>query len=134
MRIQRILLENESDVAIGRCIAGHISSVNPDRTAVRHLQSGDEAQCRCLAGTCRPEQRDEFAVSDRQRQIAKRLRFVERLGDGPDLDFSHARPPRATRYELHGLTPCRRSTAYPAESRARHSLRSERTCWRVTGP
>ena len=75
MRIQRILLEHESDVAVGRRIAGHVASVDPDRTAVRHLQSGDQAQCRRLAGAGRPEQRNEFAVSDRQRQIADRLRL-----------------------------------------------------------
>jgi ABC-type uncharacterized transport system YnjBCD ATPase subunit len=101
-------------VAIGRRIAGHIARVNPDRPTIRHLQSGDQAQRRRLAGPRRPEQRDEFTVSDGERQIADCLRLVERLGDGPDLDLSHARLLRATLYESHGPTPCQRSTAYRA--------------------
>ena len=134
VRIQRILLEHEGDVTIGRRIAGDVAPADPDRTAIRHLQSGDEAQGRGLAGARRPEQRDEFAVCNGQGQIADRSRLAERLGDGSDFDFSHAPLLHATPCGSPAPIPCQRSTAYRAGSRARHSRRSEKKCWRASGP
>src|SRR4029077_17688051 len=97
MRIQRILLKDESDVAIGRRIAGHVTAADPDRTAVWRLQSGDKTQRRRLCGARPPKPRTDLIVSDGQGQIVDRPRLAERLGDGPDLDFSHARLLHTTR-------------------------------------
>jgi len=68
MRIKRILLKHESDIAIGRRLAHHVASADPDRTLVRHLQSGDEAQkswsCRRLSARAT---RTNLAVPNDQR-------------------------------------------------------------------
>ena len=60
------------------------------RAGVGRFEAGDEPQRRGLAGARRPEQHDELAVADRQRQVGDRLRRPEALGDVlSSCDLSH---------------------------------------------
>ena len=68
MRIERVLLEDEGDVARGRRAPRHVAPADDDRAGVRPLEPGDQAQRRGLAGAGRPEQHDELAVADGERR------------------------------------------------------------------
>ena len=57
------------------------------------LEPGDQPQRRGLAGAGRPEQHEELAVGDGQRQVVDRLLAAEALGDAVQPDLSHAPSP-----------------------------------------
>ena len=89
MRIERILLEDEGDVAAGRRHAGHVAAADRHAAGIRRLEPGDEPQRRRLAGAGRAEQHDEFAVRDGVARItcnSQTLRYDETTGRfAPDL-------------------------------------------------
>ena len=81
---------------------------------VRHLQPRDQPERRRLARAGRPEQHEELAVRDGQRQPVERLLPDEALADAMEPDLSHAPAP--------GPAPCRwwrrRNAPAPTSSRA----------------
>ena len=66
VRIKRILLKDESDIARSRRIARDVAAVDGDRACVGTLETGNQAQRRCLTGAARAQQHDKLAVIDRQ--------------------------------------------------------------------
>ena len=90
MRIERILLEHEGDVALRRRGARDIRPAMRICARVRPLEARDQAQSRRLAGAGRPEQHDECAVVDREAtgrstalRRAKALRYADRARPQP---------------------------------------------------
>ena len=69
MRIERIVLEHEGDVALRRVQPLHRLAVDQDVAPVDILEPGDGAQGRGLAATRRPEQHHELAVPDLQVEL-----------------------------------------------------------------
>ena len=69
VREERVRLEHGVDVAAVRRCAEHDLSRDADVAGVRLLEAGDHAQGRRLAAAGRPEQRDELARLDRERQV-----------------------------------------------------------------
>ena len=72
MRIERILLEDESDVAGRRLDRGDVAAADGDRARVGALEAGDEAKRRRLAGAGRAEKHEELAVGDGQAHRGRR--------------------------------------------------------------
>ena len=100
VRIERVQLEHEGDVALLRRQLVHPPAVDADVARVDALQPGDGAQRRRLAAARRPEQHDELAVPDVQVELADDVVGAEVLVGVDDLDVGHVRvrrPPPATR-------------------------------------
>lgn len=74
MREQRVGLEDQPDIALVGRQPGDVPVADADRAAARLDQPGHHAQYRRLAAARRSEQRDEFALVDRERYV---------LHDGP---------------------------------------------------
>ena len=88
-RIERILLENEGDVALRRRRGADVAAADSHTTGILPLQPGDQAQGRGLAGTRRAQQHDQLAVPDVERETGDRLDLAESLGHGGEADLSH---------------------------------------------
>jgi hypothetical protein len=91
MRIERVLLEDERDVAGRRCEAGDVVTADRDRSGVGALEAGDETKRRGLAGAGGPEKHEELAVGDREADTVDRRHGSEHLGYAGKHDFSHGR-------------------------------------------
>ncbi len=66
-RIERVVLEDQRDVALGALQLAHVLAVDADRCrAVGLLEPGDQTERRRLAGAGRAEEDEELAVGDRR--------------------------------------------------------------------
>jgi hypothetical protein len=84
-------LEDGVDGATVRGDAPHGLSGDGDLTLGRLLEAGDHAQRRRLAAPGRPEQREELALVDLQRETIHRHELPEAFGDPRQFD-GHAAP------------------------------------------
>src|SRR5690606_35886652 len=66
--------------------AGEVLPVEQDRTGGRMLEAGQHAQQRGLAAARRPEQREELALVDVERQVVDGGEIAEPLGDVAERD------------------------------------------------
>ena len=66
VRIQRVVLEDHRDVAVGRRQLGDLAIADRDRPVRDLLEAGDHAKQRRLAAAGRPDEHHELAVLDRQ--------------------------------------------------------------------
>ena len=109
VRIERVLLEDEREVAGGRRLAGHVAAADPDMALVRLLQPRDEAERGGLAGPGRAEQHQELAVRDVEIHPFDGGHVAEALADAQQRDISHGRSPgRGVRgRSRHGFPPSR---------------------------
>src|SRR3954471_3531112 len=83
------MLKHKAHAALGGWPMGHVFFVKADSRAGvgdGRIQPGDNPQQRRLAGAARPEQRDKFAVADREAHVAKGLVVSERLADVRQFD------------------------------------------------
>src|SRR5204863_4896890 len=69
MRIKRVLLEHEGDVARGRRLTADLASADDDLAGVGLFQARDEAQRGGLAGSGWAEKDHELAIANGQREI-----------------------------------------------------------------
>ncbi len=85
---QRIILEHEADAAPAHRHGERIAAIEQHAPAARLLEPGNDAQQRRLAGAGRPEQRDQFARLDVERDVGERggAGGAEALADGFDGD------------------------------------------------
>ena len=88
-RVERVVLEDQRHVALGRAPAAHVLAADVDRASIRLLQPRDEAKRRRLAGAGRAEQHEEFAVGDVEREIADGNIAAETLGDRIEANLRH---------------------------------------------
>ena len=125
MRVERILLEHEGDVALGRLQPGRHPAADLDGAAIRLLEPGDQPQRRGLAGAGRPEQHDELAVGDRRgRDWSTAAWSPKRLADAVrGRPQPCARSRHGWRSARRGPRPCRRATAARRRARGRPSRR-----------
>ena len=93
MAEQRVVLEDEADIALLHGLVRGVLVAEEDRALGRPLQPGDQPQQRRLAGTGRPEQRDQLARADVQRDVVQRRKAVELLAHVGDANF-HSQMPR----------------------------------------
>ena len=88
-RIERILLQHQRHVALGRAPVGDVDAVDEYLALGRLLQAGDQAQRRRLAGAGLAEQHEELAVGDVEIEPVKRRVAAECLRDVLELDMGH---------------------------------------------
>src|SRR5690606_35494253 len=69
MAEQRIVLEDEADIAFLDRTQRRVAAAEPDAAGIGTLQSGDQAQQGGLAGAGRAEQGDQFARTDVERHV-----------------------------------------------------------------
>ena len=73
---ERVVLEHEADVALPRRDAGDVAAVQRDAPVVDLGEAGDGAQERALAAAAGPEQDEELALLDLERDVVDdRLRW-----------------------------------------------------------
>jgi len=89
MWIERILLEDEGDIARRRRFPARVPAIDRNGSPIGALQSRDQTKRRRLAGAGRPEQHHELAASDRKREIAHGFDIAEALADLLELDVRH---------------------------------------------
>ena len=82
----RVVLEDESDVALLRRERGGVLLGQQDLARVGRLQPGDDAQERGLAGSARAEERGQRAALDLERDVVDRDEVAEVLRDVADQD------------------------------------------------
>jgi hypothetical protein len=71
VRVERVLLEDEGDIAGRRIERGDVVAGDGDPAAVHLLEPRHEAERRRLAGTGRAEEDEELAIGDGQRHVAR---------------------------------------------------------------
>ena len=71
-RIERILLQHQRHVALGRAPVGDVDAVDEDLALGRLFEPGDQAQRRGLAGAGLAEQDEELAVGDVEVEVGQR--------------------------------------------------------------
>src|ERR1700730_6402022 len=89
MRIKRILLKHERDVAFGRHFVRYDAPLDHHVAAIGPLQAGDQTQRRRLSRTGRAQQHDKFAVREGERKATDRLDGAVALADIYERDLSH---------------------------------------------
>ena len=93
MRIERVGLEDDADVAVPRLHLVDDMAVEEDLAAARQVDAGKQEEARRLAAAGRAEKRDELAVLDGQVHARDHLDVAEPLGDVAELDPRHRRQP-----------------------------------------
>ncbi|MNV33623.1 hypothetical protein D3C71_1249970 [compost metagenome] len=81
VRKQRVALEHDPQAARVRLGVGNVAPVQRDGAPGHVGKAGDHLQGRRLAATGRPQQRDEFALFDRQAQVGDDAQVAVVLGD-----------------------------------------------------
>src|ERR1019366_4025079 len=94
VRIERVVLENQGDVAVLGWKAVHDLAIYGNRARSGFLQPGDQAQGGSLAATGRPNQRQEFFVFHEQAEVihsanALASRALEDLGQTLEDNLCH---------------------------------------------
>ncbi len=88
---QRVMLEDEADLALARGHVRHVPAVQEDAAVVDLGQAGDGPQQRALAAAARAQQHQEFALLDLERDVIDdRYRLIP-LGHLVE-DDGHAEP------------------------------------------
>ena len=89
MRIERVGLEHDADVAIARLDLVDHPAVEAHLARARRIDPGEQEQGRRLAAARRPEQGDELAVLDREVEMVDRDHLAPRLVQTGQLDPRH---------------------------------------------
>ena len=79
MRIKRIVLKHEGDVAFLRWQGVNALAADKNLAVVRRFESGDKPQDRGLTAPRRAEQDAEFAVGDVEGNLFQNIRGAEAL-------------------------------------------------------
>ena len=90
VRVQRVVLEDHRDVAVGRLELRHVDVADRDRPLGDLLEPGDHPQERRLPAARRPDEHHELPVGDRQVDVVDGDDAAgERLRHMLELDRSH---------------------------------------------
>ncbi len=111
---QRVVLEDEADLALAHVRAGRVFAVEQHLPGVGHFEPGHDAQQRRLARTRRPEQRHQFARGNGEVQVVADDGLAERLLQVADFDAHRCSFIRCSTKYL----PTSVSSASPASSDA----------------
>ena len=92
VRVERVALEDHRDVAGARRQVGHVALADRDRAARYLLEAGDHPQQRRLAAARRPDEDEELAAADRERDVVDGDHAAgEDLADVVEDDLGHSR-------------------------------------------
>src|SRR5258706_1684609 len=96
MAKQRVMLEDEADLAIAKIGARGVLVVNVDRTTARigSFDTGNNPHQRRLVRTRRAEQRHQFAGCNFEVDVLERGKLVEGFIDAVNIDAHFTAPPR----------------------------------------
>ena len=83
---QRVVLEDEADMALAGAARQRILAVEADAAGVRPFEAGDDAQKCRLAGAGRSQQRQQLAAFDPEVDIVERREVAEALDDIADFN------------------------------------------------
>jgi hypothetical protein len=89
---QRVVLEDEADLAFAHVGAGRVLAVEQHAAGIGYLEAGDDAQQGRLARAGGAEQRHQLAVADVEVEVVADDGGAEALVEIPDLD-AHWGPP-----------------------------------------
>src|ERR1700745_2173796 len=128
MRIKRILLKYERDIALRRHFLGYDAPLDHHIASIRPLQAGDQTQCRGLSRTGRAEQHDKFTVRDGEREIADCFDSAIALADFKKSDLSHGFLLHKVRKEAPVRSMRQTERVCPAATRARPARRPGPFC------
>ncbi len=90
---ERVVLEDEADVALADADVGDVLVVVAHGAAVGDLESRDDPEQRGLAGARGPEQGEERPARHLEAHVVERQELVEALGDPDDPDAHPLRVP-----------------------------------------
>jgi hypothetical protein len=121
MRIERILLEDESDIARRGLETQRLAAIDPHFAFIRPLEPGDDAQGGRLAGPGRAQEHGEFTIGDIEREALDGRDRLEALRHMAQRDVSHD---RHLRTRSPGF-PFSRLREKVAEGRMRVALRCD---------
>ena len=93
VRIERVGLEDDADVAVLGLDLVHEVAVEPELAPARQVDAGEHEEARRFSTARRPEQRHEFPVLDRQGHLGDDHGIAEALHDVAELDPRHRRQP-----------------------------------------
>ena len=100
MRVERIGLEDDADIAVpGLDLVDH-PAVEQELPAARLIDAGQNKEARRLAAAGRAEQCNELAVLDRQVQIGDDLDLAKSLRDVAELDLCHRSQPFTPPFDI----------------------------------
>ena len=89
MGIERIILEDHGNPALGRLQLIHLRAANMNAAVLNILETGDHAQQRRLSATRRPHEDGEFFLLDIEIDAVNDFRFAKSLPDGFQFDIAH---------------------------------------------
>ncbi len=92
MREERVALEYDAEAALGRPDGQQIVALEADGAAARLDEARDHLQGRGLAATRRPQQRDELALLDAERQVVDRDLRAEPFAQLLEFQEGHVLP------------------------------------------
>jgi hypothetical protein len=92
VRKQRIVLEDDAEVALAWRHVPHRPAADPHLARGRCDKARDDAQSRALSRTAGAEQRQELPVGQREADIVQHFGGTEGLADRIDLDAAHGEP------------------------------------------
>ena len=91
VRVERVALEDHRHVAGARRQIGHVALTDRDRSPGRLLEAGDHPQQRRLAAARRPDEHEELAAADGQRDVVDGDHSAgEDLADVVEDDLGHS--------------------------------------------
>src|SRR5882757_326619 len=134
MRIKRILLKHERDVAVGRHLVSDDPPLDHHIAAIGLLEARDQTQRRRLSRTGRAKQHDEFPVRDRERKMTDGLDRPKALADIHQRDLSHGTLPRQAPKPAPVHSWRRTKRAGPAATPAPPFRRPEPPCPTAAAP
>jgi hypothetical protein len=94
---QRVALEHDAVVALGRRQARDVARVLPHLAGALHLEAGDDAQQRRLAAARGAEEADELAAGDAQVDVLQRRESAEGLADVAQFEVAGVGVGRSSR-------------------------------------
>src|SRR5262245_17524538 len=83
---ERVVLEDEADLALSRAQVGNILAAEADGPGIGEIEAGDDAQQRRFARARWTEQRQELAGASIEADVLDRRRRSEALGDASELN------------------------------------------------
>jgi hypothetical protein len=89
VRVERIILKDERDIAVARRKFADVATVEQDVSLSDLLKPGDAEKQRALAASGRAKERDELAIQDVEVEALEHGRAPVALGDPLDGDRSH---------------------------------------------
>src|SRR5713101_5512731 len=128
MAEERVMLEDKANLPIADRAGRGILAMKVDAAGVGNFQPGYHAEQGGLAGTGKPQQRDQFASRDLEADVLQCDELAEPLGDVADFDTQAATRVADASASRSRLVAARRPTSrLPINVRMASEVSSEAT-------